>query len=480
MDENGYGWIKDHAIHWAGSIEIDPFNPSRAFVSSGNGIFMTENLSATSVSTWKFMVRGLEETVPEDMVSIPGGPVLSAVMDYDGFYHSYINQPPTSRHSPALGHNTGIDYAQQKPNIVVRVGGNDKLDTVSGYAFPLYYSLDTGKTWTKFVTHIGVGINYQGKVAISCDGTVVLWQPNEKGTLYRTDDWGATWTTVTGISSTKCFPTADPVNPDVFYAFSGSVYKSTDKGKIFVKAGGNFSWTNDMQVTPGVEGHVWVTGYAWDGINGGYLARSTDGGTTFVEVDPAKDSTKYTQRVQHTEAIGFGKAAPGASYPAIYIYGTVGSVKGMYQSIDEAKTWTRVDDAAHQFGSLANGNFVRGDMNTFGVVYKSTAGRGIAARMPESWSTTGINSRFAATAAKVNGTQTVSILNNVLKFSADRSNKLVVQISTLNGRILYKNSFTQPGALKLQSILPSKGTYVVTAKGSEKSTVFNKLVALFR
>nr|AGS52490.1 xyloglucanase [uncultured bacterium contig00214] len=61
---------------------------------------------------------------------------------------------------------------------------------------------------------------------------------------------------------------------------------------------------------------------------------------------------------------------------------------GIWQSADEAKSWTRIDDEKHAFGALANGNFVRGDMNTFGVVYRSTAGRGIAARMPAEWEAT--------------------------------------------------------------------------------------------
>jgi hypothetical protein len=138
-----------------------------------------------------------------------------------------------------------------------------------------------------------------------------------------------------------------------------------------------------MQVTPGREGDVWVTGFAWDGINGGFLARSTDGGVTFKNIDPDADNT-YTQKIQHCEAIGFGREAPGTTYPAVYIYGTINSIKGIWQSIDEAKSWTRIDDDKHRYGALSNGNFVRGDANIFGIVYRSTAGRGIAVRYPVS------------------------------------------------------------------------------------------------
>ena len=84
LDKNGYNWIEGESIHWAGSIEFDPFNPKRVFVTSGNGIFMTDNLSPGKRFSWKFTVKDLEETVPEDLVSIPGGPLITVIGDYDG------------------------------------------------------------------------------------------------------------------------------------------------------------------------------------------------------------------------------------------------------------------------------------------------------------------------------------------------------------------------------------------------------------
>lgn len=61
----------------------------------------------------------------------------------------------------------------------------------------------------------------------------------------------------------------------------------------------------------------------------------------------------------------------------IYIWGTVGSVNGMFRSTDEGKNWIRINDDDHEYGGPGNGQFVVGDMNTFGRVYMSTAGRGI-------------------------------------------------------------------------------------------------------
>src|SRR5665647_517034 len=71
-------------LHWIADIRIDPFNSERVMLTSGNGLFMTENISA-SKSTWTFQVNGFEETVPLDMISIPNGPTITVIGDYNGF-----------------------------------------------------------------------------------------------------------------------------------------------------------------------------------------------------------------------------------------------------------------------------------------------------------------------------------------------------------------------------------------------------------
>ncbi|MDR2577529.1 MAG: T9SS type A sorting domain-containing protein, partial [Chitinispirillales bacterium] len=289
---------------------------------------------------------------------------------------------------------------------------------------------------------------------------------------------GATWTTATGISSQTPLQKADPVNPAVFYAFgSNRVFVSSDTGKTFTGAGsvGNISWTRDLQVTPGIEGHVWVAGLGWD--NGthvnpvqGSLARSTDGGATFHTVDPESNS-RYTQRVQHSEAIGFGKAAPGAEYPAIYIYGTIDNIRGIWQSIDEARSWVRVDDDKHGFGSLANGNFVRGDMNTFGVVYRSTAGRGIAARMPADWQSSSIRQPTAV--RRPNHSPHARLRGQTLTLNPLGSGPLRVTVHDLRGRIVFNRTYVSQTTLRSRDMVRSQGSYIVTVQNAARETVFS-------
>lgn len=98
----------------------------------------------------------------------------------------------------------------------------------------------------------------------------------------------------------------------------------------------------------------------WNG-----LYRSTDGGATFSKVDSCWAS--YT--------LGFGKAADGADYPAIYLVGSTETITAVHRSDDGAKTWTRINDDAHQWGWT--GEVVIGDPRVYGRVYLATNGRGI-------------------------------------------------------------------------------------------------------
>jgi xyloglucan-specific exo-beta-1,4-glucanase len=84
--------------------------------------------------------------------------------------------------------------------------------------------------------------------------------------------------------------------------------------------------------------------------------------------------------VYSAQAVGIGKAAEGASYETLYIWGVAGestSPLGIYYSTDQGVSWKRMNDDQHQFGGPGNGAFVQGDMNVFGRAYMSTVGRGL-------------------------------------------------------------------------------------------------------
>jgi photosystem II stability/assembly factor-like uncharacterized protein len=97
-------------------------------------------------------------------------------------------------------------------------------------------------------------------------------------------------------------------------------------------------------------------------LNG--LYHSTDTGKTFTRMEG----------VTEPRGFGFGKAAPGASDPALYLIGMVNGQGGILRSDDWARTWTRINDDQHQWGLVTQ---ITGDPKLYGRVYVGTFGRGI-------------------------------------------------------------------------------------------------------
>lgn len=351
INDNGCTWISgaSASIHWAGDIKFNPFDTTQASVISGNGIFTCTNLNAAQ-TTWKFDAIGLEETVPLDLISIPNGPVMSVIGDYDGFKHSNV-AAFAPQHAPAMGTSTSITYAAGNTNKVVRLG--DKM----------YYSIDQGGTWTQTT---GALMGKKGRVALSYDGTKILHCPSGSNITYRTVSNGNAWTTCTGLSFSDVVPVSDQVTNNKFYAYNnstGDMMVSTNGGSSFAIAGNaGTSGSKIIRTVPGNANHIWIA------MNGNGLKRSIDGGVTFTI--PSANVTAAT-------SVGIGAAAPGVTYPTVYIWGTVSGITGVFRSIDQGATWIRVNDDAHEYGGVGNGQFVIGDMNTYGRVYMSTVGRGI-------------------------------------------------------------------------------------------------------
>jgi xyloglucan-specific exo-beta-1,4-glucanase len=338
------------SLHWATCIVIDPFNAERAFVVSGNGVFMTNNLSG-SPSTWLFQVKDLEETVPLGLVSPPyGAPMISVIGDYDGFRNTSPDSPaPLGRHTPNVGSTSTIDFAEQNPGVVVRSGGS------------AFYSTDNAKTW-KLLPLPEPGVK-EGSMAVSADGRIFAWSPAGK-TVYTTTD-KINWIKAIGAPSNQRI-ISDRVNPQKFYSVAASkLYFSTDGGLNFSASASNgaLSQAKKIRTSPNIEGDIWIPA----GSSGLYRTIWTDNIPGFKKI----------AGVVSCEAVGFGKAKEGQTFQAIYIWGKIGTIEGIYRSDDEALTWTRINDDLHEFGGTGNANEIIGDPRVYGRVYMSTAGRAI-------------------------------------------------------------------------------------------------------
>jgi hypothetical protein len=346
--------------HWIGDIDIDPFDSNNAWFITGYGIYNTTNLGSAPVA-WNFDNDGIEETVPLGLVSPPSGaPLISAIGDIDGFRHDNLSvSPPSGRHAPLYGTNVSIDFAEASPTYIVRTYNNG----AGNYGA---YSTNGGTSWTPFANSPG-GTYAGGKIAVAANASRLVWSPEGSNTVYSTNN-GGTWSAVSGLPSGGLTPVADRANANKFYVYdptNGRVYVSTN-GAVSFSAQGSVpvveSWETgevELRAVFGQEGHLWLAG-----MNG--LYRSVNSGTSFTQVASSLISKAYR--------VGFGKAAPAAGYPAVYLHGVVDGILGFYRSDDEGATWLRINNGQTNFGWI---NMLTGDPRVFGRVYLATGGRGI-------------------------------------------------------------------------------------------------------
>lgn len=382
LDGGGVAHVYHHretlsAPQWLGDIQIDPFDPNRAMFVEGGGVWATWDLTAADSGKpthWSFHSNNLEELCIRDLVSPPEGPPLvSAMLDACGMRHDDVGVSPKGGifQNPMCASSDDIDFAGKKPNVMVRVG-NHPWDGSKGPRGAI--SKDGGATWKPFATE-PPGCGGMGSVAVSADGQVIIWAPREAKAAISRDE-GKTWTEVEGLPPPVKSPdwaswflrlASDPVNPKKFYAFNalaGEVFRSDDAGASFKIIKNDLSAVPEhellfanIKTVPGIEGEIWV----WTKAE---LVRTSDSGKSFSQIDV----------VQEPHGIGFGKAAPGKTFPAVYLSGKVGDQAGFFRSDDGGKHFIRINDDQHQYGGAA---VITGDPRVYGRVYVAPGGRGI-------------------------------------------------------------------------------------------------------
>ena len=267
------------------------------------------------------------------------------------------------------------------------------------------------------------------------------------------------------------------MNPDVFYVVGGmgSLYQSTDGGKTFAEAearlnndqeGVYYNGGGLIRTVPGKEGHLWVPAdqaQVWlaKGFSENGLAYTENGGKSWNHCEGASTAI----------AVGIGKAKEGSDYETIFIWGAAksGDPIGIYRSTDKCKTFERVNDDMHQFGGPGNGNFVQGDMNTFGVVYMSTVGRGLIVGAPE-----GIEFVTKLNRVNVTNAALMQLEKRTLHISAPAGSK--VELYAANGKVALSEEIGSGTAISL-SKLPM-GKYMARLKDAHGKMLSQKALII--
>ncbi len=463
LDDGGYAWIRDKAIHWVGAVVIDPQNPNRLHSTSGNGVFSCDN-TWDDVPQFYFHPDGIEEVVVLDFTSVPGGYNYSAIGDYDGFVHIDPTEIP-EQHKPNMGSTAAIAYCPQNPDVMVRIAENQN-DVASGF-----YTLDGGKTWTEMNCSQG------GKAAITelADGKYRIFQSkkSDSTTVSYSDDFGATWNTCSGIpdsyGSKPTFMFVEPEHPEIVYAYvtyfnsswhyskpeptaADAQYKlcvSTDYGKTFTATD---VCMYDQCDTAGRiaylgEGEL-ILGGGWYGL---YHASVTETGSVTVE---KLDSVYYCKTV------GYGAPKNKGDVNALYMYGkpTEEDEEGIYRSDDGGKSWVCIN-SDHLYGGTGNGNFLVGDMNTYGTVYMSTVGCGIIYGQLGSGTTPPpVDDKLKLGDVNCNGTVEVADVILLNRLIAEDTSIKVTEQGMKNAEVTADDTLTSADAIKILSYLAGLDT----------------------
>ena len=366
---------RDRMGSWTSDVKINPFNPDEMIYGTGGGLWVTRNLTAAGSGQpvkFDFADDNLEETAIIAMVSPPKGAVLLAAMgDVAGGGWDDLTKSPAASglFSPNESHRS-VDVAWLNPAVVVRSADNKP------YGF---YSEDGGQHWTAFPSappyapqDAKGNWRTMGPVAVSAGGTSMVWSiPHDKA--YFSFDKGRSWTASAGWPQdpdATLIPIADKAVNGVFYVHDragGQILVSADGGKTFASVikgippvGG---WQGvELAVAPGRLRDLWLAGPFG-------LLHSAEASAPLAGV-------KGVDEAWH---IGFGKAAPGQSYPAVFLSGKINGVTGIWRSDDEGKSWVRLNDDTHRFG---DGSILTGDPTEYGVVYVARGAGGIVVGRP--------------------------------------------------------------------------------------------------
>jgi hypothetical protein len=381
---------------WNDDIEIDPNNRDHIMHVTGGGAFETLNASSATPS-WTMKVNSLEETATLSLAVPPAGAtykLVNSAGDIGTWVQTDLATKPTKGPTTDWSVGNAADISWTNSQYIASVGTLN----LSGVGFGTW-SGDGGATWTNFATLPTGGATPYGEVAsvaVTAHSNVI-WAPTNTVPSYTTNN-GGSWTAtnlpaLAPQSWQRAYRlAADRRNSNKVYAYDsggvawsgtpGRVYVSTDAGHTFTLSQGSVSanlrangWkATSMAVNPNVEGDIWLA-------DGNTVYHSVDSGTTwtklnnFASVWGSNDPNYGIPDLQGASYVALGKAAPGAPYSAaVYVVGTINGQWGVWASDNAGSTWTRFNDAAHQFGGIG---VMAGDWNTYGRIYVSGTGRGV-------------------------------------------------------------------------------------------------------
>lgn len=394
-------------LHWISDVKIDPFDPDRLWFNSGTGVFKTDSLlgDAPRYHDW---CDGIEETVHLNVYAPLKGEVqvVDIVGDLGGFAFRDLNVPCENSFADDEGNRyitcINADISDRDSDLaIISARGNWKGKTRGG----LIVTEDGFHHFRRLAMPFGISReldvqlhrieepnNNPGWVAMSPNGKNIVWSVAENITLPMamvifSRDGGRTFQKVRvydadgkAVSEGAMKVYADRVEDDLFYGFGerGQLYVSRDGGSSFSQKllpgfpevdFGLIDCANKTEIR-GVAGQVGTF----------YMALGKEGMWKYV-YHREKDEISGCRLSKPGDTclrLGLGLGRPDADYikdeKAIYLCGSIDGSYGFYRTLDEGKTYTRLNRENQMFGQI---NSVDGDKRKFGRFFLATGSRGL-------------------------------------------------------------------------------------------------------
>ena len=407
---NGGGSI----IHWLSDFKINPFDENEGWFNTGTGVFRTQNLTENKVvfSDW---CDGLEETVHLNLYSPPAGDVqlIDILGDLGGFAFRDLDTPCDNSFDDADGNRyitcINADYSDRNPNcVIVTPRGNWKGKTKGG----LILSKDQCKTFERLPMPFGLtpkldqalhaieqpNVN-SGWVAISPDESTIVWSVAEGINLPAdmvivSSDGGCTFqrAQIFDIEGNpvekgglKVF--SDRMDNSLFYGFGehSEFYVSTDGGLTFKQRTLHEDFPDVNFALIDCANKTEVRGEC--GKQGVFYMALREHGLWKLHYDKEKDNIsviKLSAPDNIFYRVGLGILRPDGDYAgedkAIYTAAEIDGEYGFYRSVDDGKSYVRLNSAKQMYGEI---NSIEGDSRVYGRFYLGTGSRGVLYGEPE-------------------------------------------------------------------------------------------------
>jgi len=393
-------WLSKEKWFSTGAIKFDP-KSDRLWIGQGVGVWYCDNALTSTDLVWTSRSSGIEELVVNDIVvPEPGKPVI-ACWDRPLFKIEDVGKYPAA-YGPTEDFSTAWSIANMAghPNSLVAIV-QAQSNNPHGGAATSGYSDDGGRSWIPFgFKEFPRDVNdphdwIYGMIAVSSQHPEkIIWSTlgAEKAHFLYSHDRGNTWKDATFSDGTKpgswnSLPflykdaiVADPLDGNAFFAYnwgSKNLYKSSDGGANFEPVGKLPAQFSDyhckLRAVPGKSGQLFFTpGFNNHNFNDGAMGplfESTDGGATWKQVSG-------TEKIID---VAFGAPAPNSNQPTYYVsgqmLGSTGSVRGIFQSTDAGKSWSRIS-GPYPMGISKGMSNLAADPGIFGCIYVGTSGVG--------------------------------------------------------------------------------------------------------